>query len=143
MRIIRISQSSPKFQKSVIPPIPLHNKGGYAEGIERERIICNAIKKLAEEWDVGPIEENLYINSVGDITMVQKMNGPIDYVNPKEIDPDLVEIAREYDRGGHGGNISSRWIRLNHFDWEKMLGDMGLLPRYEVSEEEFLREIRK
>jgi hypothetical protein len=140
MKIYRISQD--KFRKSPVPPIPLHQKGGYEEGKKREEIICNAIRKLAKEWDVGPIKEPLYIDSYGDIMMLQEMCGPIDYKSSKEIDPDLQDIAREYNKG-YGPGLSSRWIRLNHFAWEKMLGDMGLLPRHEVSEEEFIKDISR
>jgi hypothetical protein len=121
MKIYRISQD--RFKKSLVPPIPLHEKGGIEEGRRREEIICNAIKKLTQEWNVGPINY-LHIDSRGDITMQQTMVNPsgMDYINSKEIDPDLVEIAREYNRGAFGGNISTRWITLNHFAWEKMLG---------------------
>jgi hypothetical protein len=140
MKIFRIAQV--KFVKNPIPHIPLHQKGGWEEWKKREDIICDAIRKLAKEWSVGPIGGNLHIDSMGDITMIQKMRNVIDYENPKTIDPDLIEIAKEY-HGGYGPGISTRWIRLNHFTWEKMLADMGLLPMHEVSEEEFIKDIRK
>lgn len=138
MKIYRLSQE--KFKKSPVPHIPLQQKGGLDEGRKREETLCNAIRKLAEEWNVGPID-HLFIDSRGDIMMLQAMINPNSYENPKEIDSDLVSIAVEY--AGYGPGISDRWIKMNHFIWEKMLGDMGLLPRHAVGEEEFLKEIGK
>lgn len=97
MKIIRIaSKFKSKFEKSLFPAIPLHQKGGWEEGRQREQILIEAIKKLAEEWNIGPIDYIGGIDSRGDIKMVQKMRSVLDYENPNEIDSDLVEIAREY-----------------------------------------------
>jgi len=128
------------FRKSPVPHTPLTEKGGWEEGERREKILCDAIRKLAEIWNIGWITEPLHIDTVGDISMLQKQRiTPGDYINLEPIDPNLVKIAVDY--AGYGPGISSRWLKLNHFTWEKMLGDMGLLPRHTVDEEEFLRDI--
>jgi len=150
MRIIRINQSNidepeidEKLRMSPVPHIPLTEKGGWEEGKKREEIICNAIRKMAEEWGVGPIREPLRIDARGDITMIQGMKGENNYINPKAINPDLVEIAVKYAGYAVGEIGHNRWIKLNHFAWEKMLSGMGLLPRRTIDEEEFLKDIGK
>ena len=139
----RAQVSKEKFKGSKIPHDPLFKgEGGKAEGDRREKILCDAIRKMAKEWNIGPITEPLRIDPIGNIKMLQKQRiTPGDYVNPQPIDQKLVDIAIQYS--GYGPGISKRWLNLNHFIWEKMLGDMGLLPRTPITKEDFLEDISK
>ena len=137
------AQETELFRKSPVPPDPLFTgKGGKVEGDRREKILCDAIRKLAEEWNVGPIKEPLHIDSCGNIQMLQKSSNGFEYDNPQPIDDNLIKIAVKYNLG-YGPGISTRWIELNHFTWEKLLGDMGLLPKTVITKEEFLKDISK
>ena len=62
--------------------------------------------------------------------MLQKMKGSMDYVQEEEIPEKVKKMALKY-AGGYGsvptGGVSGRWIKLNHFTWEKMLRKEGFL----------------
>jgi hypothetical protein len=100
----------------------------HGKGVRREGMLIKAIKKFAERYNLGPVDVSLQIDANGELGLVQVMN-KFDYVYvQKEGIPEGVQaLVRKYN-GGYGPGISTRWIRLNHFTWEKLLADEGLLP---------------
>jgi hypothetical protein len=112
-------------KKAALYLAPEPGEKPYPFSKRREAILAEGIRKLAQKFRVGPIDEHKarYIDSRGDMMLLQKMSGVLDYVNPEELDERLQQLARKYG----AREVSSRWITMFHFDWEKMLGDMGLL----------------
>lgn len=105
----------------------------------REDLILKAIKKLAKKYKVGPLAP-MRIDAMGEITMLQRMKNPIEYVSEEKIDERLTNLAKKYDK--YHGQVSSRWIKMNHFTWERMLKDIGLLklPK-EVTSSTIVKEL--
>jgi len=97
----------------------------WERGRRREEAILNGIEQLADQYGVGPLS-HMRIDAVGNITMLQKMINPHTYEMDKGLSDELRELARGYDPD-YQGEISGRWIKLNHFVWEKFLSDLGLL----------------
>lgn len=94
-------------------------------GDKREADIKKAIQALAKKFKVGPIEDHkLRIDPRGDIMMLQKMKGSVDYVQDEGLPEKLKKIAQKYNKN-YAGEVTGRWIKLNHFTWEKMLRDLG------------------
>jgi hypothetical protein len=104
--------------------IPEH-KPGLAGKEEREARLVKAINQFAEDNNIGPIRP-VSVDSRGEITLVQEAKNA-EYVNPNPIDPKILDTAKEY--GLISNRSGSRWICMNHFAWEKMLGDMGYFSR--------------
>jgi 2'-5' RNA ligase len=100
-------------------------------GRKREAALIRGIIKLAKKYRVGPVDEGrLRIDARGNIMMLQQMTHPSggEYVQDEELPENLKQLALKYNRGYKGpGEISGRWITLNHFDWEKLLRDQGLI----------------
>lgn len=111
------------------------HESGIDGAKKREAILIDAIKQFAQDYNFGHIREPLQIDSRGDIMLVQLMQG-IDYLD-KPLDPIVNEIAKPY------GIIeqSERWLKMNHFSWEKMLGDLGYFIGEKATQEEIEREI--
>lgn len=92
---------------------------------KREQAILAGIRQLAERHDVGPLAP-MRIDAVGNITMLQKMINSVTYERDEGLSDELQELAHGYDPH-YRGEVSGRWIKLNHFVWEKMLSDLGLM----------------
>ena len=133
-------KKSQVLEKSQFSARPLHEKGGYPEAVRREKTLYDAIKKIAEIFNIGPIEEP-GIDSAGNIVMKQKINQSTqEYMNAKTIPKDFFTIVFDYVKPL---DCSDRWIRMNHFVWEKFLGDYGFLPKKIMTEKEFLEDISR
>ena len=111
------------------------HESGIDGAKKREAILIDAIKQFAQDYNFGHIREPLQIDSRGDIMLVQLMQG-IDYLD-KPLDPIVNEIAKPYGPKEPSG----RWLGLNHFAWEKMLGDLGYFIGEKATQEEIEREI--
>lgn len=96
------------------------------EGRAREAAIVAGIKKLAKKYKVGEIDP-MHIDSQGNITMIQYRINPNTYKSEKKLDERLQKLARKFESRTVVGGISGRWIKLNHFDWEKLLRSVNLL----------------
>ena len=104
-----------------------YSKGGTPVelGNRREADIKKAILAMAKKFKVGPVEDHkLRIDPSGDIMMLQKMKGSTDYVQEEGLSDKLKKAAQKYNKN-YNGEVTGRWIKLNHFTWEKMLRDMG------------------
>ena len=91
----------------------------------REAAILVGIRRLAERHGVGPLAP-MRIDSLGNIIMLQKMVNDYTYERDEGLSDELRAHARRYDPD-YQGEISGRWIKLNHFVWEKFLSDLGLI----------------
>jgi len=97
----------------------------WERGRERENAILNGIRELAGRFDVGPLAP-MRIDALGNITMLQKMVNPHTYESDEGLSDELRELFRRYDPN-YQGEISGRWIKLNHFVWEKALSELGMM----------------
>lgn len=101
---------------------------------KREAALVAGIKAFAKKYKLGPIEKTkLRIDARGQMTLLQKMSGTASYVQDAGI-PDAVlqRVALAVDGAKKtflkGQNeMSGRWIKLNHFGWEKVLRKEKLL----------------
>jgi len=99
----------------------------WERGRRREKAILNGIRQFAEQYGVGPLA-HMAIDARGDIMMLQKMKGPVSYVSEDGLSDEPQALARKYDPD-YQGEISGRWIKLNHFVWERLLTDLGFMSR--------------
>lgn len=125
----------PELQEPAGPPPPVEppddgsdgDRGDspWEQGRRREQAILAGIRQLAEQHDVGPLAP-MRIDAAGNITMLQNMINSVTYERDEGLSDELRELARGYDPH-YRGEVSGRWIKLNHFVWEKMLSDLGLM----------------
>jgi len=128
-----IDQFSELQDPSKPPEGPPDDDGGggdngdspWERGRRREEAILNGIEQLADQYHIGPLAP-MRIDAAGNITMLQRMINPNTYEMDEGLSDELRELARRYDPD-YQGEISGRWIKLNHFVWEKLLSDLGLL----------------
>lgn len=97
----------------------------WERGRERERAILDGIRELAERFDVGPLAP-MRIDALGNITMLQRMVNDYTYESDEGLSDELRKLMRRYDPD-YRGEISGRWVRLNHFVWERALSELGML----------------
>lgn len=97
----------------------------WERGRERERAILDGIRELAERFDVGPLAP-MRIDALGNITMLQRMVNDYTYESDEGLSDELRELMRRYDLD-YQGEISGRWVKLNHFVWERVLSELGLI----------------
>lgn len=95
---------------------------GFPEGKRREDDIIKAIAALAKKYKVGELA-HMRIDARGDIMMLQAMKNSAEYKQKEELPDNLKKIAQKYNKG-YRGEVTGRWIKLNHFTWEKMLRDL-------------------
>lgn len=97
----------------------------YEESKNREKKLIEAIKLLAKKYNLGEIESIHGIDAAGNITLIQKSYGYSHKYPSPEIPKKLTEKALSFEGSNLGGKISNRWIKMNHFAWEKLLEDEG------------------